>query len=131
MPGGMGQSGGDGFLRYTSFMNAVPAGAASRPPCALPVILDGLSKPIQTPATRSLVYPMNQTFVPSFVVPVLPPAGLEKTAPTPPCAVPLPPTSFMALTISQASSADITGTRVTSGSHNVSPLLLSTRTIAC
>src|SRR5438046_2022452 len=55
MPAGRGQSGGGGLRRYTSVMNAVHAGAARTPPCALALILSGLSSPIHTPATRSLV----------------------------------------------------------------------------
>src|SRR5258708_1647088 len=61
-----------------SSINCVYAGAASRPPCALRTISCGLSNPIQTPATMSGVKPMNQTLVPSLVVPVLPPDGSVK-----------------------------------------------------
>src|SRR5690242_4666001 len=53
MPAGIGQSRGAGLRLYTSFMNAVHAGAASTPPCAFDLIFCGLSKPIHTPATRS------------------------------------------------------------------------------
>src|SRR5258708_9137763 len=73
---------------------------------------------------------MNQTSVPSLVVPVFPPAGFANSAPTDAAAVPRRMTSFIALTMSHDSSGDMTGTRVTSGSHSTSPFALSTRVIA-
>src|SRR5215217_7930553 len=98
-------------------MKDVHAGAASTPPCALFLIFRGLSIPIHTPATRSEVYPMYQTSVPSFVVPVLPPAGIVNWLPTEPAAVPRCTTSFIMLTTSHASSGVITGVRAGVGSQ--------------
>ena len=73
---------------------------------------------------------MNQTSVPSFVVPVFPPAGYLNCDPTLPAAVPRWTTSFIALTMSHASSCDITGTDTGSGVHSVLPALSSTFVIA-
>ena len=85
-------------------INAVHAGAASRPPCASFMIRLGWSKPIHTPATRSVVYPMNHTSVYSLVVPVLPAAGSVK----PPLRTRVPEprvrTSFIMSTMIHASS---------------------------
>ena len=72
---------------------------------------------------------MNQTSVPSFVVPVLPPAGTWNWLPTEPAAVPRCTTSFIMLTMSHASSGDMTGVRVGVGSQRTSPFAFSTRTM--
>src|SRR5687768_17547090 len=112
-------------------MNAVHAGAASTPPCAFDLIFCGRSRPIQTPATRSAVYPMYQTSVPSFVVPVFPADGTRKPdAHTAPLAVPRITTSFIMSTMSHASSGESTVACTDEGSHRISPRAFSTRMIA-
>src|SRR3569832_1670576 len=73
---------------------------------------------------------MNQTSAPSFVVPVLPPAGTLNTEPTEPAAVPRCTTSFMMLTMIHASSGDITCAFTGRGSQRTAPFAFSTRTIA-
>ena len=111
-------------------MKAVHAGAASRPPCASAMIFFGLSKPIHTPASRSAVYPMNQTLVPSLVVPVLPPAGRRNPELQMLAAVPRRSTSFIMSTMIHASSGERTVLREGVCCHSTSCRAFSTRRIA-
>jgi hypothetical protein len=73
---------------------------------------------------------MNQTSVPSFVVPVFPAAGMWKPEAHTLAALPRRTTSFIMSTISHASSRVIVSKRAGFDSQMVSPLAFSTLSTA-
>ena len=81
MPGAT-RNGVAGASASAPFMKSRKMGAATEEPCSCGPSVRGLSKPTNTPATRSGEKPTNQVSLASDDVPVLPASGLGICAPT-------------------------------------------------